>query len=348
MEWEKAGGNAPTGKARGRRKGCLVVVAVVVLLVVVSRFMSCGSDKPERIDWPSSGLAKMLPEPSNPRGSIIINSDTELSISLEDMSDGDRTTYIDACKEKGFTTDAVNETSSYTAYNKDGYKLDLTFIGEGNLNIRLDAPIEMAQLSWPTSGPGAQLPAPTSLTGKVDTDSASMYAVYVGEMDKDAFTAYANQCRQAGFDVDYQMLDALFSAKNAAGYEARISYEGNKTVRIQVRAPEGGAVQDQGASSATPEPDANASSGFTTDSVAFRQTVDAYESFMNEYVDFMVKYQSSGDVVGMAKDYATMTARYADMSEQMDSIDENSLSAEDAAYLLDAQNRVNARLLELS
>lgn len=355
MEWEKAGGAASSGGKKGKKRRWIVVVAVIALLFIIGRMASCGNDNAEAITWPSSGLATMLPEPENPKGDIITNSDESLSVSLEEVSEADRTEYIEACKDKGFTVEAENDTSSYEAFNEDGYKLRLTFFGDDDLDIELDAPMEMATIAWPTTGPASQVPTPPSLTGKVSTDREDMYAVYLGSMDLAAFTSYANQCRDAGFSTDYVMQDDLFSAKNAAGYGVRITYEGFSVVNMSVSAPDDASAdaatdgtEDASTDAGATNGDAVATEATPTDSTSFRAMVDEYEAFMNEYVDFMVTYQNSDNIVAMAADYARMTARYAEMTEKIATIDDSTLSAEDAAYLLDAQNRVNTRLLEIS
>ena len=68
---------------------------------------------------------------------------------------------------------------------------------------------------------------------------------------------------------------------------------------------------------------------------------------MNEYVDFMVAYNNSGDASSMLSEYADMMARYADMTERVDEVDEDELSADDLAYYTAALGRVGARLAEI-
>lgn len=75
--------------------------------------------------------------------------------------------------------------------------------------------------------------------------------------------------------------------------------------------------------------------------------MDSYEAFMNEYVDFMIKYKDSDNAVSMLADYSSMMSRYADMMETIDAIDEGSLSAADDAYYLQVQSRVLQRLSEV-
>ncbi len=78
-----------------------------------------------------------------------------------------------------------------------------------------------------------------------------------------------------------------------------------------------------------------------------REFLDAYEACMNEYADFMQKYNSadSDSVVSMLGDYYSILARYSEFAEKMEDFDEKSLSAAETAYYLEVMNRVSQTLL---
>lgn len=80
----------------------------------------------------------------------------------------------------------------------------------------------------------------------------------------------------------------------------------------------------------------------------FRAWVDSYEEFMNEYVDFMKKYdESDGTDLSWLSDYATMVSKYTEYIEKTDEIDEDELSAEDWAYYMEAEARILKKLSEI-
>lgn len=76
--------------------------------------------------------------------------------------------------------------------------------------------------------------------------------------------------------------------------------------------------------------------------------MDAYESFFDEYVDFMLRYEEGGSSVKMLVDYSSMMARYAETMQSLDEIYSDSLSAADATYYAEVMARITARLAELS
>lgn len=351
MDWEPAGknGGAPKGK-KGR--GCLIAVIAVVALIMIGGISRCvGGGSNERLDWPTSGLAEMLPKPDSDTGDVIVNSDDSFSASVDNYTREQYDSYVAQCQEMGFSVEAESSTGAYAAYSEEGYHLSLSFYDSstGSMSVTLDAPIEMGAISWPTVGAGSLVPAPISTTGKIDSDSSTFFFAYVGETDVDAFKSYVDACSGAGFNVDYDRGDTWYGADNADGVSLRIEYRGFNTMSVRVEVPDGVEASSESVESEVTTPEGDTSSdGSAGASTNFRATMDAYEAFMNEYCDFMETYSSdSSNVVGMAADYADMMSRYSDMTEQIDAIDEGSLSAEDLAYYMEVTSRVNARLLEI-
>lgn len=92
------------------------------------------------------------------------------------------------------------------------------------------------------------------------------------------------------------------------------------------------------------EEESEGDSGSTSTEVDpdFKATMDSYEAFFDEYVEFMKKYEKSDDTSGMMADYADYMMKYSDFMAKMDEIDEDSLSSADLLYY----NEVNARILK--
>lgn len=350
MKWEPAGKNAPGGK-KGKKNGLLIALVVVVVIAIIGGISSCGGgEKNERLEWPTTGLAAMLPKPSSDKGEVHTNSDDAFWADVEEYSQSDFNAYVEQCKEKGFTVEGTNNALGYEAYSEDGAHLSLTYLDSSEeMSINLDAAVEMGLITWPTMGAGALLPAPTSLTGKIDSDSSTFFSAMIGETSPEDFSAYVDACIAAGFNVDYNKGDDSFFGDDTLGNHASVSYKGANMMQIVVNAADEAETAEPEApateSETTPEAPADATTGTASD---FRSMVDEYETFMNEYCDFMETYNSdSGNVVSMAIDYASMMAQYAEWMSKIDDIDESTLTADDSAYLLNAQTRINQRLLEI-
>ena len=111
--------------------------------------------------------------------------------------------------------------------------------------------------------------------------------------------------------------------------------------------------QQSGETSDTPIADAVSDATSDVVSADFKEFVDGYESFMNEYCDFMVKYasaQSSNDTAALATmlaDYTSLVQQEAEWIDKMNAVDTGSLSAADSAYYLAATARIEKRLADI-
>lgn len=81
----------------------------------------------------------------------------------------------------------------------------------------------------------------------------------------------------------------------------------------------------------------------------FKETMDSYEAFMNEYCDFMKKYaESDGTDIGLLADYTDYMSKYADVVEDFETWDSEEMNTAETAYYLDIQTRIYKKLLEVS
>lgn len=360
MNWEptgKKGGSEtsdlPSKKGK-KKRGCLVIVALIVVVFAISRIVSCVGNAPKSFDWPTTGLATMLPKPTKTKGEINQNSDSTFDVDIVGYSESDYAAYVEQCKEAGFTVDAESDTSSFDAYTEEGHHLHIYHSESGDeptMTISLDAPIEMGALTWPTTGIGAQAPKPASSTGKVDSESDSSYRVYVGKTDRDAYDAYVDSCLAAGFTVDYDRGDDFFYGDNADGNHISVNYKGFNTMFIEVKEPSDWdtdtSADDEPEPSTSDSPSTSAPEDSSAVSPDFKAMLDEYEAFMEEYVEFMKTYQSSSNTAAMLADYTSMMSRYAEMVKKIDDVDQDSLSAADAAYYLEVTARVAKLLAEV-
>lgn len=99
------------------------------------------------------------------------------------------------------------------------------------------------------------------------------------------------------------------------------------------------AAQSQQEQTAAPEP----ASGIRPD---VKEAIDSYESFMNEYVSFMIRYEDNEDDTAFLMEYLSLMQKMSDWSETMDSL-EKEFTDEENMYFLEAQMRVNGLLLTM-
>ena len=76
--------------------------------------------------------------------------------------------------------------------------------------------------------------------------------------------------------------------------------------------------------------------------------MDDYEKFVDSYIAFMKKYNSSSNQASLVADYAKYISDYADLAADIEAIDEDSLSATDLKYYTDVTTRVSKKLIDAS
>ena len=222
----------------------LQIVLPIIALVLIVPYMllfSVGSEYKDakRINWSELIMGEVIPEPASNLGEVYSNSDDYLSVEIVKLSAEQYKEYLTACKDKGFTVDSDQSDTLYDAYNKDGYKLHLYYYeGENELDISLNAPIKMSQMTWSTSDYGKMLPTPKSTLGRIEKDDKTGLTVYIGETTLDDYNAYVTACTEKRFTVNSKKTDKTFTASNAEGYKLTVDYKGNNTMYISLKEPE--------------------------------------------------------------------------------------------------------------
>ena len=144
------------------KRAWFLCIFIILALGVVA---SVTANKKEKTDWSAVILKEAIPQfPSN-HGNILINSEEELCVSLEKVTDEQYNKYLNQCMERGFIVDTKKSTYSYDAFDSEGYSLNLTHIDD-NLTITVKAPMKLGTITWPIGTAGDLLPEPSSTTGK--------------------------------------------------------------------------------------------------------------------------------------------------------------------------------------
>ena len=76
----------------------------------------------------------------------------------------------------------------------------------------------------------------------------------------------------------------------------------------------------------------------------FREAMDRCEAFFDEYAEFMEKYQSADDAIGMLADYADYLDRYVETMEEMEAVGQEELSEEELVFYMQVMLRIQEKL----
>lgn len=344
-----------------KRAWFILLVAIIVIAVIASITESIKG-KGEKISWNDIVMGDVIPEPSSKAADIYANSDESLSMFIYGIKNSDYSDYVKKCEDMGFSVDVEKDTDSFEAYNTEGYKLSLRFMDyrDTYMDIDLDAPVKMSEIQWPTSTIGKLLPVPKSTVGKFSYEHDNSFFVYIGESSELDFIEYVTACSDNGFTVDYSKGEGYYYADNSDGYHVSLKYEGNNTMSISIDAPDD--VEETTASDTTANEKEEGTSNEKTETTSnsenneelvdgmhkdFKEAMDNYEKFMDEYVAFMKKYsESDGTDASLLSDYSSYMIKYGEAMDSFSKWESEDMNSKETAYYIEVQTRVSKKLLE--
>ena len=327
---------------------CLTMVLTMLMML-----SACGSSIQD--EWASILVGKNVPTPQKGKLKSGSNLDDYFSGSIDNVSEEYYSDYVDACIDMGYTIDSKKSGSRYEAFNKEGYKISLSHIS-GDMHIIIQSPEELSEITWPTTGIGAKLPVPVSNLGKVTSDSSKCFRITVGNTTINDYNNYVKACEQEGFIVDYIKNEGSYEAKNAEGFRLNLSYTGCNRIDVMIQVPKEENNTTSSESTAADEEISKNEQISTSEEAStnglskdFKDAMDSYEEFFDEYVAFMKKYKNfDGTDISILLEYSNYLTKYADMMKKFEEWEGKDLSTAEAAYYVEVQNRIIQKLLEVA
>lgn len=80
----------------------------------------------------------------------------------------------------------------------------------------------------------------------------------------------------------------------------------------------------------------------------FKEAMDSYEAFYDEYCDFMVKYKANPTDTKLITEYADMMKKVVDMDEKFKAWESNDLNNEELKYYIEVSSRIVQKMLEVA
>lgn len=225
-----------------KRRYIHVLIALVGVVLIVPSSRACTAQKEkvvEEIEWSTIFLGDKIPEPESKKIDIHNNTSGELWIDVINTSEADYYKYIQKCKEFGYTIETDESSIGYKAYNEDGYCLDLGKpISNEEMSIRLEAPVEVADLEWNTHSISEVLPEPQSKVGAFLSESEKEVSVIVSKTEESDYLAYLSTCKDRGFTIDAEEGQNTYIAYDSNGNRVSLSYTaGNKELKVNLKFP---------------------------------------------------------------------------------------------------------------
>lgn len=318
------------------------ILFVTVLLAV--SISACGGKKAD--SWPTTGLGAMLPEPSSGKVTIVINDEELFSADVNKVTEDFYESYIEECKERGFTVDSEKDSYSYEAYNKEGYHLRLSSFSK-SMDIELKAPIKMETLRWPNSEVAKLIPQPDSKLGKIEWEHEDSFYMYVGDTTLEQFAAYIDKCADAGFTVDYNRGDKYYYAYDSAGHYLSLTHEGFNTMAIRMTTEEEAPAATEATTEAVTEATTESGGAGVGDGEIrpeIKAAIDSYEAFVDEYCAFAESYNSSD--VNMFMEYMNLVSKELEMSKEFENLADQELTTAESLYYSEVSLRCSQKLID--
>ena len=76
----------------------------------------------------------------------------------------------------------------------------------------------------------------------------------------------------------------------------------------------------------------------------FKETMDSYEAFFDEYVEFMNTYDENTTDPELLMQYSELLSKEADMLQKLEAMDESDMTTAEAAYYAEVTARIEAKL----
>lgn len=89
------------------------------------------------IEWPDRKVVAYLPKPKIMRGTIFTIHEQKFRLFLGEVEREDFEAYVEACKERGFVREALSNENEYSAYHKDGYKVEIIYLDKKIMYVEI-------------------------------------------------------------------------------------------------------------------------------------------------------------------------------------------------------------------
>lgn len=186
--------------------------------------------------WLDSGLSTEIPKFEGKYGTLLENNENEFELELDNVSYNEFINYISLCKNEGYSVDANNDTKEYTAYNNEGYMVNISYYSD-SMRIELYAPLYGdADFQLPKNDLASKLPI-TNYSGKINLDTEDELSFTLYQVSEDDMKQYFDDCKAKGFTIDLEQYDTTLEAFNSEGYKINIYYHEMKNMDVTVERP---------------------------------------------------------------------------------------------------------------
>lgn len=234
---------------RFKNKHITVILTVIVFVLIIpfclfnnldAEMKNTAKYKEKTLEWPSTGLAAMLPAPDSKYGKILYDYSDKTMIHIYVSSKDEYLTYRKKCIEYGFNDITYDGDDAMYAYNSYNYYINLFYSDYNDeLSVYIEALESFDGFKWPKNNLLKLLPTPNADKSNVISDSADYCSIHIADYSLDDVESYIDECIDAGFTEDHSRESGYYYAYTKNGERLTIRYdERQKIMEIYIEAKE--------------------------------------------------------------------------------------------------------------
>lgn len=349
-----------------------IVKIILIILLIIGIFSIYNNyQKEQRIKefWKKYELASNIPLPTfevDVDDVMTGNNTLEFTTKISEKEYND---YLKKCKDRGFNIkDYQNENSGeFSKYNKKGDRMHIGKYDDYDVTFKFSKHPNLGELIWPDIDCAKILPKPKSKKGEIVEEDPQSFKVYVGDTSYKDYEKYVAKCRNK-YQINRNYIKHKYSYEaddqnEKYGVEIKYLHKGlmkitvgksSKIIKEETEAnnrkwEEEQKRIEQENNNVETTTKTTSSSKVSEIRADVKSTIDSYESFMNDYVEFMKNYKNNGNPVNMLNDYTNFMNKFQELSTKFNNLQENyQLNQKELQYYLDTQLRINEKLKELN
>ena len=309
-------------------------ILLAICLAVTSAFAltGCGKEKPAES---SSEIEETTEAPKEL--TLPVSSDEALKMNYEDLYDTFRNAGFDNADYDGLgdltsSSDKLNETiKSVTVNGSESFKKGDKMMSDVKILISYHS-VKTVYL-------------PVDKFDLEEDKDAIYYEDAVTQFKKKGFTDVSTRTTEDASKEEGRVTDIVVNGESmiteyisSAPVDATIVIVYNTKAAKPTQAP-------------TKSPEKQASKADTdSDSVtpSFKETMDSYEAFFDEYIAFMKRYKENPGDLNMLNEYSEYMSKYTDYMSKLSAVDTDALSVADLAYYTEVHTRILKKMAETS
>ena len=316
-------------------------ILLAICLTVTSAFAltGCGKEKPAES---SSEIEETTEAPKEL--TLPVSSDEALKMNYEDLYDTFRNAGFDNADYDGLgdltsSSDKLNETiKSVTVNGSESFKKGDKMMSDVKILISYHS-VKTVYL-------------PVDKFDLEEDKDAIYYEDAVTQFKKKGFTDVSTRTTEDASKEEGRVTDIVVNGESmiteyisSAPVDATIVIVYNTKAAKPTQKPTQASAKAPEKTESKQESKSIADTGVVTPS--FKEMMDSYEAFFDEYIAFMKRYKDNPSDLGLIGEYADYMTKYSDYMGKLSAVDTDDLSAADLAYYTEVHARILKKMGEV-